>query len=501
MIVSIQRTWITRTTINVLTLYAASCIFLPLSSQIRYNPRTNRHPVKNRTGIRLDYKDRSGHRPIYRPNPHWRLRWLAFASGCVLLGVVMAKTGDPASGATSTLGDSLDDSLNREAINVPPAPATDDDGEATAERQVSSWRQVTVDSGDTFARLLRDAGVASATIHALASAGEAGRAMSRIYPGDSIRLGFDTDETLIRLQYRPEPDRLVVFERSDEGFEGKTTTEPLQRRLEHAHGEIDSSLFRAGAQAGLSDRLILDLVDIFGWDIDFVLDIRRGDRFSVVYETFYKNGDRVRTGEIVAAEFINRGETYRALRYTDPNGATDYFAPDGDSMRKAFLRTPVKFTRISSGFGRRYHPTLHRMRNHNGVDYAAPRGTPIRATGSGRIDYRGYNGGYGRMIVIRHGEQYSTAYAHMARYNAGTRPGQQVEQGQIIGYVGSTGRSTGPHLHYEFRVNGRHRNPLTVQFPSVDPVAAEHREDFQEKTAPLVAQLETLHRVYAQRPD
>ena len=458
--------------------------------------------MKRRSGIKLDYKPVDVRRPAYRPNPHWRLRWAALGLGCVVLGVVMAKSQDPASARDGTLARSAEARLVQESLDVPvTAGATDEPSAAPADTAVARWRTTTVEGGDTFGRLLRDAGVESSAIHAIASAGEAGRAMARIFPGDALRLGFDDSDRLVRLRYQPEPDRAIVFERADGEFEGRVIEHELERRLEHARGVIGTSLFRAGAEAGLSNRLIMELVEIFGWDIDFVLDIRRGDRFSVIYETFYKNGDRVRSGDIVAAEFVNRGEVFRAVRYTDPDGDTAYFAPNGQSMRKAFLRTPVKFTRISSRFGRRYHPTLHEMRNHDGVDYAARRGTPIRATGDGRIAERGYNGGYGRMIVIRHGNRYSTAYAHMSRYAGGTAPGQRVEQGDIIGYVGSTGRSTGPHLHYEFRVNGQHRNPLTVEFPSVAPVARDHRDHFRAAIGPLVHQLETLKRAYAERAD
>ncbi len=463
---------------------------------------TRRTPVEKRTsGIRLDYRSVNLRRAAYRPDPHWPLRWTALALGCIVLGVVMAKSQDPAAGSTADLSGAARERMVEEELAVPDVPEDAPPAVPASKPAVAYWNTRTVDDGDTFGRLLRDSGIGSETIHALASAGEAGRAMARIYPGDELRLGFDRADRLVRLRYQPEPDRELRFERTDGGFDGREIAHPLQKRFEHARGVIRTSLFEAGADAGLSDRLIMQMVGIFGWDIDFVLDIRRGDRFSLIYETFYKHGDRVRTGNIVAAEFINGGRAYRAVRYTDPEGSTAYFSPDGQSMRKAFLRTPVKFTRISSGFGQRYHPSLHRMRDHHGVDYAARRGTPVRATGDGRIDYRGYNGGYGRMIVIRHGRRYSTAYAHMSSYGRNTAPGRRVEQGDVIGYVGSSGRSTGPHLHYEFRVNGEHRDPLKVEFPSVAPVAPEYRDDFRASIGPLVHKLETLKRAYAERGD
>lgn len=433
-----------------------------------------------------------------RPNLHWGLRWAAFTLGFVALGVVMAKSQDPTAEAADSVAEEAADTLAREELELPsnteqPTQAI----EQTADSTVAERKSVTVGQGDTLARLLGDADVDSRTIHEIATAGDAGRAMTRLHPGDDIELGFDDAGQLVRIDYRKAPDRRIEFERDDGSFEGRIVEEQLERRLEHAHGVIRTSLFQAAADAGLENRMIMELVDIFGWDIDFVLDIRRGDRFTLIHESFYRNGDRVRTGKIVAAEFENRGTTHRAVRYTDADGETDYFAPDGTSMRKAFLRSPVEFSRISSRFGKRYHPILERMRDHEGVDYAARRGTPIRSTGDGRIVQRGRNGGYGNFILIRHGNGYSTAYAHMRNFAKGQRVGSSVKQGEVIGYVGSTGRSTGPHLHYEFRVKGEHRDPLNMEFPSVDPIASDQRDRFEEKTRPLVAQLGTLGRAYA----
>ena len=218
-----------------------------------------------------------------------------------------------------------------------------------------------------------------------------------------------------------------------------------------AAGVIDSSLFEAGQRVGLSDNLIMQMAEIFGWDVDFALDIRAGDRFALVFEEQFKDGEKIGEGPIIAAEFINLGRRIRAVRYVDPEGKTDYFSPDGRSMRKAFLRTPVNFARISSRFSfSRRHPILHKMRAHRGVDYAAPRGTAVKASGDGRVIFASRKGGYGRTIIIRHGSAYTTLYAHLARFSKGVRPGKRVEQGQVIGYVGSTGLATGPHLHYEY---------------------------------------------------
>lgn len=261
-----------------------------------------------------------------------------------------------------------------------------------------------------------------------------------------------------------------------------------EARLARVAGIVEQSLFDDGQAAGLSDHLIMELADIFGWDIDFVVDLRRGDRFTVLYEEKYWRGQKVADGDILAAEFVNQGRTFRAIGHRAENGRMEYFSPDGLALRRAFLRTPVKFSRVSSTFSdARYHPILKRWRAHNGVDYDAPLGTPVRATASGRIAAIGWNGGYGNIIEIRHAGPYSTVYAHLARYRPGLRAGQTVTQGEVIGYVGRTGLATAPHLHYEVQVNGVQRDPLTFELPTSarTPVPVEWRRFFF-KTAALM---------------
>ncbi|HEC29235.1 MAG TPA: M23 family peptidase [Gammaproteobacteria bacterium] len=277
------------------------------------------------------------------------------------------------------------------------------------------------------------------------------------------------------------------------GFTASTQERKLDTRIAHASARINLSLFLAGQSAGLSDNMTMTLANIFGWDIDFALDIRQGDHFTVIYEEIFMGDKKIRDGNILAAEFVNRGRTYRAIRYTDSRGRSQYYSPKGLSMRKAFLRTPVDFSRISSRFNlRRKHPVLNRIRAHKGVDYAARPGTPVKATGDGKIIFKGRKGGYGKTIVIKHGSAYSTLYAHMRSYNKKSRYGSRVKQGQIIGYIGSTGLATGPHLHYEFRVNGHHRNPLTVRLPTASPLPKKYLADFNSKAQTLVAQLNLI---------
>ena len=252
----------------------------------------------------------------------------------------------------------------------------------------------------------------------------------------------------------------------------------------------------AAQNAGVSQNIIMELANIFGWDIDFALDIRKGDSFTLLYEELFRDGEKISDGNILAAEFINDDQAYRAVRYTNPQtNQSEYFTPDGKSMRKAFLRTPVNFTRISSRFTvSRYHPVLHKVRSHKGVDYAAKSGTPIQSAGDGKVIFKGKKGGYGNVLIVQHGSKYTTLYAHLKSFNKKLKVGSKVRQGQTIAYVGSTGLATGPHLHYEFRVNGTHRNPLTVKLPASSPVPERYMADFELSTTPLFAQLDLLAR-------
>jgi murein DD-endopeptidase MepM/ murein hydrolase activator NlpD len=230
---------------------------------------------------------------------------------------------------------------------------------------------------------------------------------------------------------------------------------------------------------------------MFQWDIDFILDVQPGDSFVVTYRELYQNGVYVKDGPILAASFVNQGRSYAAVRYVDSEGAARYFTPDGRSLHKAFLRAPVEFTRVSSKFNStRYHPILNLIRAHKGTDYAAPMGTPVRAAGDGRVGYAGPKGGYGNVVEIEHSRNITTVYGHLSRFAKGTRPGARVTQGQVIAYVGMTGLATGPHLHYEYRVNGVFKNPQTVPLPDASPIEARFREDFLAKSAPLLATLE-----------
>lgn len=377
-----------------------------------------------------------------------------------------------------------------EVIEELPAPA------AGIPESEGSWHEVTVRNGDSLAAIFSRLDISAKELHNLLEQGGATHNLKKIYPGQTLRLMTGEAGTLQKLVYRVDKLSTLEINRNGDEFEISTTHRTPERRVKNSTGTIDSSLFLSAQHAGLSDSLTMELAGIFGWDIDFVLDIRKGDQFTVLYEELYLDGEHVGNGEILAAEFVNQGNKYQAIRYTDKGGKTDYYSLDGKSMRKAFLRSPVEFSRISSGFSLgRKHPILNKIRAHKGVDYAASRGTPIKSTSNGKIVHRGNKGGYGKTIIIKHGTKYSTLYAHMSNYRKGLKQGSRVKQGQVIGYIGSSGLATGPHLHYEFRVDGVHRDPLRVKLPGAEPLDKQYRDDFRAKAEILVAQLELVRGV------
>lgn len=355
------------------------------------------------------------------------------------------------------------------------------------------WHTVTIKSGDSLARLFNQQGISPRQLHDILASGGDAKKLTRIYPGQMLRLRTTSEGELLELRYEIDALNEVEVQKTDDGYVSHLVVREPEHRTMRAAARIDNSLFVSAQKANVPESVAMELASIFGWDIDFALDIREGDKFAVVYQDLYLDGERIGTGDILAAEFVNQGKLYRAVRYTDSRGHTDYYAPDGHSMRKTFLRTPVAFTRISSRFSSgRKHPVLNRIRAHKGVDYAAPTGTPVKATGNGKIVLRGKKGGYGNTVVIQHGSSYSTLYAHLNNFARGKKVGDRVQQGEIVGYVGSTGLATGPHLHYEFRINGVHRNPLTVKLPDAAPLPKQFRDDFKQATENLIAQLELV---------
>ena len=352
---------------------------------------------------------------------------------------------------------------------------------------------VSVSNGDSLYSIFKSNGFALADLATIVGAGGDTRQLARLMPGQRLEFQLTADNGVAGLVHYLDDTRTLHVRRNGVGYDSKLVDVPLDRHMATATGTIDASLFVAGQRAGLSDKVIMQMVEIFGWDVDFALDIRAGDRFAVVYEELYKNGEKLKDGDILAATFTNQGRTTRIVRYDYSDGRSAYFTPGGVSIRKAFLRSPVTYSRISSRFSRsRLHPKLYKFRAHRGVDYAAARGTPIKAAGDAKVDFIGNKGGYGRTIVLRHGAVYTTLYAHMSRFARGLRRGQRVSQGQTIGYIGSTGLATGPHLHYEFRVRGVYRNPISVKLPRAAPIEKKYAQDFQVKTRELVARLNVV---------
>ncbi|MGD8359077.1 MAG: peptidoglycan DD-metalloendopeptidase family protein, partial [Lysobacterales bacterium] len=323
--------------------------------------------------------------------------------------------------------------------------------------------------------------------------------LKRIRPGDLFEFQSSDDGKLRVMRYALDEARYLLVRQESGDLSAEVQKREIVPEVAETEGVITSSLFLAGKQAGLSDAMVMKLANIFGWDIDFVLDIRAGDRFMLVYEKLYRDGEFLRDGEILAATFINQDERFQAVRFDNGDGF-DYYAPDGRNMRKAFLRAPLNFSYISSGFNpRRMHPVLKRLRPHNGIDYYAPKGTPVYAAGDGTVIRSDYSAANGNHVFIKHANNIETKYLHFSK--RAVKKGQKVKQGQVIGYVGSTGLATGPHLHYEFLVNGVHRNPRTVPLPKVVPLQGDLLARFKLEAAPLLTQLSRLESasLYASR--
>lgn len=354
-------------------------------------------------------------------------------------------------------------------------------------------KNLTVNSGDTLSVLFVKAGLDNSVLHKILSSNKEAQRFTHLKVGQTITFEFDDSQSLQTLSSQVSALETIYLEKLPEadGFAFRKDIATTHTTEKYAQGTIQGALFSATKHAGVPYSLALDMANIFGYDIDFAQDLRTGDQFELVYEEKTLDGKTVGTGNILSARFTNRGKIYTALRYTDKQGNTNYYNADGSSLRKAFIRTPVDFARISSRFSNgRKHPILNKIRAHKGVDYAAPRGTPIKAAGDGRVTLAGRKGGYGNTVVIKHGQRYQTLYAHMQGFAKGVRAGSTVKQGQIIGYIGTTGLSTGPHLHYEFQVNGVHVDPLSQKLPTADPIHASEKQRFAQHSQPLLAKLD-----------
>ncbi len=427
------------------------------------------------------------------------LRWFAIGLGLPIIGLSIFIAFPAASGTGSI--DSVSEPMI--AVNevtpvqvisapLPFEPISIPDNLARGVGPTPKYEKVvlTIGRGDTMDELFRKNKLSVGDLVQIARLPDVAPHMRKLIPGDTFEIEHD-EGRVMRLYHELDLTHSLIVTRGIGQFDAETIMRPTEIRQNVAHGRIESSLFESAAAAGMSDNLIMNLAGIFAWDVDFVLDIRAGDNYYILYEDIYQDGKYIKNGEILAAEFDNNGRTFQAIRFIDADGRADYYTADGHSVRKAFIRAPVDFSRISSNFNpRRRHPILNTIRAHQGVDYAAPSGTPIKAAGDGKIIHRGRKGGYGNTVILQHGGNITTLYAHMSNFAKNARLGQRVKQGDVIGFVGKSGLATAPHLHYEYRLNGTHRNPRTVPLPDADPIEARFKSEFLAKTKPVLEELE-----------
>ncbi|OAM51924.1 peptidase M23 [Methylovorus sp. MM2] len=415
-----------------------------------------------------------------------RIRWLIAISSIPLFGIFTAFGIAP-----QTITQDIPVSTIIESVALPQIDAPFD---LSAVQNESFWQTDQVRRDDTLASLLSRLNIRnSEAISFLRNSPDARAFSSQLRPGRSIQAQTNQDGDLLKLQYQVDANSVLSVDRIESGYRAQMQANKLETHSVLKSAVIRSSLFGATDAAGIPDQIAIQMADIFSSDIDFHTDLRRDDHFVVVYEASYSNGELVRTGQVLAAEFVNQGKTYRAVMYRNPEGQVSYYTPDGKNLHKSFLRSPLEFTRISSGFSLgRLHPILNTIRAHKGTDFAAPIGTGVKAPADGVVSFAGVMNGYGNVVIIQHLNGISTKYGHLSRFAANVRKGMKVSQGNLIGYVGMTGLATGPHLHYEFMINGENRDPLKVALPNAIPIAPKYKAAFVEHSANLVSQLQLL---------
>jgi len=410
-----------------------------------------------------------------------KLRWFVALSTLPLLGVVTAFGLVPQ--------DDFDLTSSRVAIEEIALPKIADP-ETTA---ASYWRNERVQRGDTVAELLTRLNIDDDTASDYLRKAAEALSFRKLPDGTEVQAETTADGGLIALRYLGDNGSQILIEKQDGVFKTKTLPAQLEKRLFVRTGEIKTNLYAATDEAGMPEAAANQLNELFSGDIDFHHDLRKGDKFTVVYEMTYSNGALLRTGRIQAAEFVNQGHVYRAVYFQKDEQHGDYYTPEGKSVHKAFLRSPIEFSRVSSRFSlSRFHPILNKWRSHKGTDFAAPMGTKVKVTADGVVSLVGKQGGYGNVIMVTHQGRYTTVYGHLSRFAKGLHKGQHVAQGEVIGYVGMTGLATGPHLHYEFRVNGQQHDPLRVALPDAKPIDSSYLATFQPVANEFVARLNLL---------
>ncbi|PTN11036.1 peptidoglycan DD-metalloendopeptidase family protein [Nitrosomonas aestuarii] len=417
------------------------------------------------------------------------LRWLIVLSTIPLFGFVTAFGIAPNT-------PSLQDVPIEEVVRDLYLPEVLPDPESASDQ--SFWRQESIRRGDTISAILDRLDVNQQDKLDFLRTARDSRAMRQLKPGKTVHAQTTADGSLLTLRYFFGNGELFLMEKTDQAFKMSEQQIELESQVQMKSGVVNSSLFAATDSAGIPNNVAAQMIEILASEIDFHRDLRKGDRFTVVYETLLDtNGEHAKTGKVLAVEFVNNSKAYQAIYFQSSNGDFGYYTPEGESLRKAFLRAPLDFSRISSGFtNARFHPVLKKWRAHKGIDYAAPTGTPVKATANGTVSFAGTQRGYGKLIILKHSDQYETAYGHLSGFTKGLTNGKRIKQGDIIGYVGMTGMATGPHLHYELRVNGVQRDPSKVILPTAPPIAKKDMPIFQNETESLVSRLDIMRSLH-----
>lgn len=437
-------------------------------------------PIRSKSGILAQKSSRLTKK---------KLRWLIVLSTIPLFGFVTAFGIAP----SSTL---YQDVPIEEVVRDLYLPDVIPELEITSNEPF--WQQENIRRGDTVSAILDRLNVNPQDKVEFMRVARNSRAMRQLVPGKTIQAQTTADGELVTLRYFFGQEELFLMEKTDNGFMMSEQKIELETQIQMKSGVVNSSLFAATDSAGIPNTITLQMIEILASDIDFHRDLHKGDRFAVVYETFINNdGEHAKVGKVLAVEFVNKDKTYQAVFFQSSNGDFGYYTPEGKSLRKAFLMAPLDFSRISSGFSNaRFHPVLKEWRAHKGIDYAAPTGTPVKATADGAVNFVGTQRGYGKLVVLKHTGPYETAYGHLSRFAKGLANGSRVKQGDIIGYVGMTGMATGPHLHYELRVSGVQRDPAKVALPAATPIAKKDISAFQSEAESLVARLDIIRNMH-----
>lgn len=410
-----------------------------------------------------------------------KVRWITLLSSIPLFGMVTAFGIVPDS--------SLQEIPNKKIVRALPLP----EKFASSDPEMTFWHQESIRRGDTIAAILARLEISQEDKNRFLDTVRGSRAMSQLKPGEIIHAETRPDGELLTLRYFYGNGEQFQVEKIDDAFELNEQSIEGDTRILVGSGVIHSSLFAAVDKADLPSTIASQIIDIFSSSIDFHRDIRKGDRFTVVYESTQDEGGKTQVGRVLAVELFNKEKSRRAVYFQPSTGEGSYYTPEGESLNKPFLMAPLKFSRISSGFTQaRYHPILKRWRAHRGIDYAAPKGTPVMATADGTVEFKGWQKGYGNLIVLKHDTQYSSAYGHLSGFDKKLQKGMRIRQGDIIGFVGSTGMATGPHLHYELRVNGVQRDPSRIVMPAAQPISKKYHAVFHKQTRELISRLDLL---------